>query len=53
MGGGSFSTMATTERKQGLIARSIRYGVTAAFGIAGLALLVGGIILVADHGSLY
>ncbi len=53
MGGGSFSTMATTERKQGLIARSIRYGVTAVLGIAGLALLVGGIMLVADHGSFY
>lgn len=45
--------MATTERKQRLIARSIRYGVTATFGVAGLALLVGGILLVADHGSFY
>lgn len=45
--------MPTAERKQGLIGRSIRYGVTAVFGTAGLALMIGGTLLVARGGSPY
>ena len=44
--------MATMERKQGLIARSIRYGVTAAFGIAGLALLIAGTLACGNSASM-